>query len=308
MFSSSTPYITTNTLTAAQVTGTECSLGADNTVHVTKTLGVTSCQVSFSGVNFASGMQVFYSSSSYSDASFEATVASFTPSDVTVQLPSTGCGCNLAFFVKVGTAGSLRSNFRVCYPAPIINDVSLHRPGQVASASLSEPLTSSGEDILFTATNLGPKASLISVRYGPDSNPLRFSCSVDSTVTSDATSTVRCSTEQGEGKLLRFTVIVAGQSSAVGNDRYNYPDVPVVTSVTGCPTADSLGTANCPTEGKTIITITGSGFEVRFFSLFFSPVVAWLGVRPARALFCVPCCRFLLWSKSRGEIVPPCAI
>jgi hypothetical protein len=96
------------------------------------------------------------------------------------------------------------------------------------------------------------------VFFGPATNPQQFPCALVPALTS--TSTITCATQSGaQGTGFRFTVFVADQSVR-GNDTVNFPVVPSIYSVTGCPLQSANGTAECSTEGGVLITITGKDF------------------------------------------------
>ena len=80
---------------------------------------------------------------------------------------------------------------------------------------------------------------------------------------------VYCRTATGEAPgYYVFTVRVGGQQ-AVGQDQLFFPDIPVLDSISGCPSDEKIHeTYDCPTIGGANITITGLYFVSEMVSAY----------------------------------------
>jgi hypothetical protein len=98
----------------------------------------------------------------------------------------------------------------------------------------------------------------LSVHYGPSGGPYDLECSVLE-ATGDPVTTITCVTSEGEDGPYHFVITALNYDSEEGPDTFTYPDIPVVTNVTGCTDERFTGaTVDCPTSGGITLTITGA--------------------------------------------------
>ena len=58
-----------------------------------------------------------------------------------------------------------------------------------------------------------------------------------------------------------FTVDIGGVVSTISVDKFVVPVPPTITKIEGCSKDTATSTTDCPTLGKTVLTITGQGFQ-----------------------------------------------
>jgi hypothetical protein len=153
---------------------------------------------------------------------------------------------------------SLNSTDHFSVPAPTITPGTIRSPGGVPSTAFTSS-TPFGEEIVFNGTNFGnwlQYPTYWSVTYGPTGR--EAVCVVNTTTSNDneVYCTAGLSSVFSVVTGLVFRVTIFGRS-VTGTDVYNYPDVPVITSITGCtdtnPSAPGIyplnGTYGCSTLG-----------------------------------------------------------
>lgn len=187
-----------------------------------------------------------------------------------------GAGVNLVFTVSFcwsdGECATASHPALFSYPGPTLIVQSLRLDPNVydTSPGVGNPCTVAstsefGELLYMDGTNLygnlGPQTT---VTFGPDGDPAKFGCNVQSLSphpTLSGVTVLACQTTPGAyGDTLKFRVTVgrgdSAQQSAVGQDIFALPtDSAQMLSIAGCD-PDGEGTQNCPTHGGTTLTVT----------------------------------------------------
>lgn len=175
---------------------------------------------------------------------------------------SVGMGADLAFKVQVYDQVSGVGLDTVSYAVPILDDTSIRTTLLGAGTDEFASDSSIGDYVYFDVTGLSLFAnpelwSSVLVLYGEAGVEKDYSCNQFSFVD---TNSVRCKTVKGDGSGYVFELHALNSVTEESNFTYSYPQIPIVTSVSGCPTTDGSGTADCPTSGGTEITVTGENF------------------------------------------------
>lgn len=111
--------------------------------------------------------------------------------------------------------------------------------------------TKGGDFVILTGDNFGTTDGFVSANYGPSSNPAQYQA-ISCTIV-DAHVKIKCLTIGGSGTDLKWTVIVAEQSSNLSTDSLSY-EPPVILGLSGPGAAFAL------TRGGQKTYLTGRGF------------------------------------------------
>ena len=166
----------------------------------------------------------------------------------------------------------VNEGLRVTYPMPAFVRASLSSitpSGLTQRTSDYVSLTSLGEDVIMSVDNFylkRPKLIAVSYGEGRDDSDFTYVCEFNLGIAllySDTVLALSCRTQDGVNRIdLRFKLCIAGRCT-ISTDRYSYPQIPEVTSVTGCAVDDIVNgrTSECPTDSAGVrLTVTGSGF------------------------------------------------
>ena len=178
----------------------------------------------------------------------------------TVQV---GVGSGLVFVVKAKNLTSAEGADTLSYPTPVIVSGTIHAAGGALS-SLYVGAINPGDQVLFNVLHVGSSASLLTVYASQSSSgPFTTQCNSVAIVSySGSLATLQCSMPQGSGNNWVFQVAALNAVSQPGTDVYDYPQSPLVYSVSGC--SDSLNsTVTCPTVGGAYLSISGLFFDSR---------------------------------------------
>jgi len=176
---------------------------------------------------------------------------------------SPGRGKGLRFKVFVGSIPSNLGTDTYSYPAPTITFGSLLLPLLTVKSSTVTGTKSEKEALSFEGTNFGAfsQDNQWEVKVYLNRHQENFACKVDAVTSNDTK--ITCLTGPGFGEQLKVSVCVGPQPFTQcfdSNNTFTYPTAPRIYSVTGCPTNRDNKTFECPTEGKSSITITGQYF------------------------------------------------
>ena len=168
-----------------------------------------------------------------------------TVSHVQIQCTTVpGIGAGHGWTLTVAGVDSTVSSAETAYKAPTVVDVS--GPGA------DDATTQGGELVYLAGTSFGTASMLPPlVTYGPPSDPHRYEatgCRV-----SAPHSQIECSTTEGTGTGLHWTVTIDGQASAASEDATAYAR-PLVFQYSG------LGATNARTNGGQAVLIEGRNF------------------------------------------------
>ena len=180
----------------------------------------------------------------------------YTPSSCVISKPHTeiqcttvpGIGYELLWTAEIGAIGSNTiGNGTSSYDIPIITSIRPLNPNKVKLNSLN---TVGRELLIISGENMGPLGSTVVAKYGPPTEPLRYSinCNVHTAHTS-----VLCVTAAGIGHSHIWQLTIGGQTSVDSVQTTSYR-TPYLTRVYG------PGATKASTVGGTEIYIAGSGF------------------------------------------------
>ena len=197
-------------------------------------------------------------------------VALLTGAADTYQLNCTvavGVGSGLTFVVKVSLLTSPEGTDTLSYPTPVIVPSSIHASG-AALANVYFGAINPGDVVLFNVLHVGATSSLLSVYVSQSaSGPFVTQCNSPSIVAVNGSiSTLSCSMPSGSGSGWLFQVVALNTASQPGTDQYDYPQSPIVYSVSGCSASSTLpsnATALCATVGGAYLSINGTYFDSR---------------------------------------------
>lgn len=185
-----------------------------------------------------------------SGVTFPCVVQSRSSSQITCKPSLDGAGLKLRFVVTVNGIASPMGNDKYSYPAPSITPETLRNQTGVGAANY-DSATTIGERMYFDGTFLSADVSLLSVSYGPPSDPTQYVCYPISGCCS--VTKICCTTSQGVGSGLVFRVLVGpagNQEAANGTDTYNYPVAPffLTMEVAGASKDSELHITDVPTS------------------------------------------------------------
>ena len=181
----------------------------------------------------------------------------YTPSSCVISKPHTeiqcttveGIGYELLWTAEIGSIGSNTvGNGTSSYDGPIIHSILPLDPSTVTLDSLN---TEGGEALVISGENMGPFGSSVVAKYGPPSEPSRYSIT-DCTVHA-AHISVLCIVAAGIGHSHTWRLTIGGQTSLESIQSTSYR-TPVLTSVYG------PGATKASTVGGTEIYVAGWGF------------------------------------------------
>jgi hypothetical protein len=177
-------------------------------------------------------------------------------SELKCNLPSSK-GFNLAVSVVINQQST--SQPLLSYTGPVIFPLTLVISGNSFVTPTVIPSTSGGQLLHFGGKNFGSNASAVYVTYGEMSDPSRYSCQVNTAMTTSTD--VYCYAAAGVGQFLFFTVSVFNplpgvgfQQSLPGTDSLRYPQ-PLIQTATLDFGGGSNGTTllqGTETAGQTI--------------------------------------------------------
>ena len=177
--------------------------------------------------------------------------------------------------------GNIQGSPFLSYPSPYLTPATLRlnvsaTPTLHADGNSSVVYLPGSEDshwLTFQGGHFGTFPEVVTVTYfninnDGDDNDV-YTCVTGSLYTGEeedgeiTDGQIVCRTEMWEDSgTYQFNVDVHGLTSNPGQDSLVFPDVPVVTNVTGCATDIQGGTYDCPTAGWVTLTITGEHFAV----------------------------------------------
>ena len=159
------------------------------------------------------------------------------------------------------------------YPAPVLtnrtlrfnvsSNVTLSPDGSYATVTM--PGTGLSQWLTFEGI-FGDFPNEVSVSYSSDNDTFACVTTPDPYVLNgpsgsitDTSIVCRTATNEPAGDY-RFTVHIGNQVSQLGVDVLIFPEVPIITSISGCPLESGAGTFDCGTSGGFRITITGRNY------------------------------------------------
>lgn len=199
-------------------------------------------------------------------ATFTCEVIEFTSTQISCTLQP-GVGQDLRFSISDGQETSAESTTGLTYPKPQVIGATI---GETADVSKTMGLTSmtaneaQGQEVYFQAVNVGNDPTLLAIHYGPSTDRTAFECTDVEVIEYDSpsqTSLLFCRSSLGSGTGLSFTVTALNYDSEVGSDVFNYPQIPTISSVSGCED-DGVRTSRCTTQGGVTIEIRGTFFSI----------------------------------------------
>jgi len=164
---------------------------------------------------------------------------------------------------------STNFGYHHAYPPPSFRDFTVYSVSYSSEKSNSYVfMTSAAETIGMEVNNLFvARSELVSVYYGPESTPRKYKATFNQlqslTLTNPPRILVFTSLNDGTGVNMPVTLQLAN-ATITSSDVISYPQMPVVTSIEGCPKQKNMMAVDCPTDalttagGNVILTITGS--------------------------------------------------
>lgn len=240
--------------------------------------------IEFQGKYFGTSATVTYGPET-DTSKYTCTVNSGTSTDTFIECDlDPGVGKDLRLVVHDNGSPAQSSPISVdliSYPAPEYVNFTIRTPPDAAGSSTGSVSggSNTGELIYFDALHVGSVADDVEVFYGTSgSDPYEYECgSVSLTGPNEESDVdrwrIQCATAEGDGTNYVFVVRAGNQESAESEDRYSYPQTPLIYSVEGC-TVDpdnSNRTINCPTdaldesEDQILLTITGEHFGTNIY-------------------------------------------
>lgn len=158
--------------------------------------------------------------------------------------------------------GRAIANSTINFAPPTIQKTSLRRFTDSGGGSSNLVAQSKSEQLAFGVTNFVNDFSLVRVRFGPLGNETVFSCLFNQPLSTSklvVCDVVKEKDTELEGADLLFSLLLPGDLVVRGVDYYNFPQIPIVSSVSGCTMIGGKPT-NCPTVGGPKLTVMGKSF------------------------------------------------